>query len=140
MVIRCFWLATRPTRQRWGVDDSEQKPRAVGWPAQHYGDCRLDGDAFAPCASPEDYAGMVVGSHTFQARARRIPREAKHDGLLHLDHHPHRPHHHHRLPHDGWHLQRQPLQRDCGTAPTGEVCGAADDDVTVTAVKVCLFL
>jgi uncharacterized protein YhfF len=32
-------------------------------------DCRLDGDAWAPCSSPRSYAGLAEGPHTFDVRA-----------------------------------------------------------------------
>ncbi|MBW3592701.1 MAG: PASTA domain-containing protein, partial [Actinobacteria bacterium] len=32
-------------------------------------ECRLDGSAYAPCASPKSYSGLGDGSHTFDARA-----------------------------------------------------------------------
>ena len=32
-------------------------------------ECRLDGVAFGPCASPLDYADLAAGSHTFEVRA-----------------------------------------------------------------------
>jgi Kelch motif/Galactose oxidase, central domain len=32
-------------------------------------ECRLDSVAFAPCASPKSYAGLVNGPHTFEVRA-----------------------------------------------------------------------
>lgn len=31
--------------------------------------CRLDGAAYAPCASPVGYSALAIGSHTFQVRA-----------------------------------------------------------------------
>ncbi len=33
-------------------------------------ECRMDGGAFALCASPTSYASLSVGSHTFEVRAR----------------------------------------------------------------------
>jgi hypothetical protein len=32
-------------------------------------ECRLDGAAFGPCASPKSYAGLSVGAHSFAVRA-----------------------------------------------------------------------
>ena len=32
-------------------------------------ECRVDGAAFAPCASPQSVAGLAEGSHTFEVRA-----------------------------------------------------------------------
>ncbi len=41
----------------WSVDD--------GSPSQ----CRIDGAAYAPCASPVTYSGLADGAHTFDVRA-----------------------------------------------------------------------
>jgi hypothetical protein len=32
-------------------------------------ECSLDGAAFVACASPQDYTGLVPGSHVFEVRA-----------------------------------------------------------------------
>src|SRR5437867_8510081 len=31
--------------------------------------CQLDGSAFAPCATPQSYSGLTLGTHSFQVRA-----------------------------------------------------------------------
>src|SRR5437870_8449004 len=31
--------------------------------------CQLDGSAFAPCASPQSYSGLALGTHSFRVRA-----------------------------------------------------------------------
>ena len=33
-------------------------------------ECKLDGGAFGPCASPKSYSALVNGKHPFSVRAR----------------------------------------------------------------------
>ena len=75
-----------PASRTWTVDTSAPDTTLVSTPANPSTssdasfafsseagatfECKLDGGAFAACASPKSYTGLSDGSHTFQARAK----------------------------------------------------------------------
>jgi hypothetical protein len=101
-------------------------------------ECRMDTAAFGPCDSPIDYAGLATGSHTFQARATdavgNISAATSYTWLVNLT----VPTVSITFPTVGGMYSDSAFNVGCGTASTGDVCGSADDDVSVTAVAVSL--
>ncbi|MGH8982641.1 MAG: hypothetical protein ACRDY6_02045, partial [Acidimicrobiia bacterium] len=49
-------------------DDSPSFQFSASEPGSSF-ECELDGSGFAPCTSPESYAGLADGSHAFRVRA-----------------------------------------------------------------------
>ena len=55
-----------------GVDERPRRDARFGFGSEPGAgfECRLDGAAFAPCGSPQAYAGLPDGAHRFEVRAR----------------------------------------------------------------------
>jgi len=97
-------------------------------------ECRLDSDAFVPCASPVDYTGLAAGSHTFQARASdtagNVSASTSYPWTVNLS----TPTMEISFPEMGGVYNDSGFNTGCGTAGVGDLCGMADDDGGVTAV------
>lgn len=102
-------------------------------------ECRLDADPFAPCTSPEDYTDLSAGSHTFQARATdtvgNVSAVTSYTWNVNLT----VPTISITFPNVTGLYNDAGFTGGCGTPSTGDICGIADDDVSVTAVAVSLL-
>ncbi|MBC7632208.1 hypothetical protein, partial [Aeromicrobium sp.] len=101
-------------------------------------DCDLDGAGFASCTSPVNYTLLTAGSHTFRVRATdtvgNVSSSTSYTWTVNLS----IPTVTIAFPTVAGLYNDAGFNAGCGTAATGDVCGAADDDVAVTAVKVSL--
>ncbi len=101
-------------------------------------ECRMDAAAFAACDSPEDYAGLTAGSHTFQVRATdavgNVSAAASYTWTVNLT----VPTIAITFPRVAGTYSDASFSAGCGTPSTGDVCGSADDDIAVTGVAVSL--
>lgn len=101
-------------------------------------ECRIDADPFAPCVSPVDYSGLIAGSHTFQVRATdtvgNVSAATSYTWTVNLT----VPTIAIAFPTMAGLYNDNGFNAGCGTASSGDVCGAADDDAAVTAVSVSL--
>lgn len=101
-------------------------------------ECRLDAEPFAPCTSPEDYMDLSAGSHTFEARATdtvgNVSAVTSYTWSVNLT----IPTISITFPSVTGLYNDAGFTSGCGTASTGDMCGVADDDVSVTAVAVSL--
>lgn len=101
-------------------------------------DCRLDSAAFSPCTSPVDYAGLGDGPHTFQARATdpagNVSASTSYTWIVNTN----VPTVAIAFPTVSGRYNDAGFNAGCGTASTGDVCGTADDDTSVSTVNVSL--
>ena len=101
-------------------------------------ECQLDGSGFAACDSPVDYAALSAGSHTFQARATdtvgNVSAATSYTWTVNLT----IPTIAIAFPTLAGVYNDIGFNAGCGTTSTGDVCGTADDDTSVTAVSVSL--
>ncbi|MEP6814641.1 MAG: Ig-like domain-containing protein, partial [Marmoricola sp.] len=101
-------------------------------------ECQLDAAGFLPCDSPVGYAGLTAGAHTFDARATdtvgNVSAATSYTWTVNLT----IPTIAIAFPTVAGLYNDAGFNAGCGTASTGDVCGSADDDVAVTAVRVSL--
>lgn len=101
-------------------------------------ECNLDGAAYAPCDNPTDYAGLTTGAHMFNARATdpvgNVSAVTTFTWTVNLT----VPTVAIAFPAVSGLYNDVAFNAGCGTTSTGDVCGSADDDISVTAVSVSL--
>lgn len=101
-------------------------------------ECNLDGAAYVSCDNPKTYDELSVGAHTFQARATdtvgNVSTVTSYTWIVNLT----VPTVAIAFPTIAGLYNDNGFNAGCGTASTGDVCGAADDDTAVTSVGVSL--
>jgi len=72
LLVKSWTTPPDTTIDSWPSDPSKSSSPSFTFSSDKPGttfECRLDGGAFAPCASPKGYDGLADGGHDFEARA-----------------------------------------------------------------------